>query len=72
MPWVTSAAAASSQSGEKPNAAIEPSSTTFPARLPDGEPVGVRLVLVRRSGARASTPPTSSIDTRRRFFAVAS
>ena len=30
MPCVTSAAAASSQSGEKPNAKIEPSSTTLP------------------------------------------
>jgi len=31
VPWVTSAPAASSQSGEKPNAAMEPSSTTLPA-----------------------------------------
>jgi hypothetical protein len=32
-PCITSAAAASSQSGEKPKAAIEPSSTALPAPL---------------------------------------
>ena len=68
---MTSAPAASSHSGEKPNAAIEPSSIAFPAVLRTAS----RLAFGSYSSAAvagASTPPTSSIDTRRRFFAVAS
>ena len=71
MPFVTSAPAARSQSGEKPKAAIEPISTTLPAPL--------RTISFVAFGsyssaavAGASTPPTTSIATRRRFFAVAS
>ena len=70
-PRVTSAAAARIQSGENPKAAIEPSSTTLPAPFRSASRPG--------SGSnssstftRASTPPTSSIVTRRRFLAVAS
>ena len=70
-PRVTSAAAARIHRGEKPNAAIEPSSTAFPtpfltARRPGS---GSNSTSV---GIGASTPPTSSIVTRSRFFAVAS
>src|SRR5262245_40618323 len=70
-PWVTSAAAASSQRGENPKAAIEPSSTTFPAPFRtasfpgSGSTSGV-------GGTEGATPPTSSTVIRSRFFAVAS
>ena len=70
-PRETSAAAARIQSGEKPNAAIEPSSTTLPAPLRTAS----RPASGSNSsatGAGGSTPPTSSIVTRSRFFAVAS
>ena len=70
-PRATSLAAASSQSGEKPKAAIDPSSTTLPALL------RIASSLAAGTGspsaeAGASTPPTSSIEIRSRFFAVAS
>ena len=63
-----SEAAASSQSGEKPKAAIELSSIALPAVFllssspASGWPAGVSR----------STSPTSSITIRSRFFAVAS
>ena len=56
MPCVTSAPAASSQSGEKPNAAIDPSSTTFPAVLRTTSRRGIRLVLVRGAGRGLDAP----------------
>ncbi len=72
MPRVTSAAPASSQSGEKPNARIDPSSTMLPAPLRTASFFGdVSNSPAIASGGR-STPPTSSTVIRRRFFAVAS
>src|SRR6188472_4270389 len=71
LPWVTSAPAARSQSGEKPKAAIEPSSTTLPAVLRTARRVAFGSYSSATPGG-ASTPPTSSIETRRRFLAVAS
>ena len=71
LPWVTSAPAARSQSGEKPNAAIEPSSTTLPAVLRTARRVAFGSYSSAAPGG-ASTPPTSSIETRSRFLAVAS
>ena len=63
-----SEAAASSQSGENPNAAIEPSSTTLPAvfRFSSSPASGWP------GGGSRSTSPTSSIAIRSMFFAVAS
>jgi hypothetical protein len=66
-PRRTSLAAASSQSGEKPKAAIELSSTTFPAAF--------RFAISPAGGSpegAASTPPTSSTTTRSALWAVAS
>jgi len=66
-PWTTSEAAASSQRGEKPKAAIDPSSTTFPAAL--------RFVISlaeTSGGSLGSTRPTASMAIRKAFFAVAS
>ena len=63
-----SEAAASSQSGEKPNAAIEPSSTTLPAVLRFSSSLGSGSP----TGASRSTLPTSSIAIRSMFLAVAS
>ena len=68
-PCVRSEAAASSQSGEKPKAKIEPTSTTLPAAL--------RFAISPAPGPGSlvgdpSTPPTSSIITRSRFLAVTS
>ncbi len=48
VPFVTSAPAASSQSGEKPKAAIEPISTTLPGALADHQLRRIRLVFVDR------------------------
>ena len=64
-----SEAAASSQSGEKPKAKIEPTSTTLPAAF--------RFASSPASGpgstvGEPSTPPTSSTMTRSRFLAVTS
>jgi len=61
-------AAASSQSGEKPNAAIELSSTTLPAVLRFSSSPG----LGSPAGDSRSTFPTSSIAIRSMFLAVAS
>jgi hypothetical protein len=63
-----SLAAASSHSGEKPNAAIEPSSTTLPAPLR----IAICFAGVSSTVGAPSTRPTSSIATRSRFFAVTS
>ena len=63
-----SLAPASSQSGENPKAAIEPSSTTLPAPLRTASSFGG----VASTVEEPSTRPTSSIATRSRFFAVAS
>ena len=59
MPRVTSEAAASSQSGEKPNAAIEPSSTALPGGLARRELADARLELVRR---RRAIDPADELD----------
>ena len=67
-PLRTSAAPASSQSGEKPKAVIDPSSTTLPATFRFASSAGSGSP----SGTGFSTLPTSSIATRSRFFAVAS
>ena len=69
-PCATSLAAASSHSGEKPNAAIELTSTTLPAPLRSASSLGAGA-----SGSALdvpSTAPTSSIEMRSRFFALAS
>ncbi len=72
MPRVTSAAAARIQSGENPNAKIEPSSTTFPALLRTRSFFGEGSTSSATSSFGRSTPPTSSTEIRSRFFAVAS
>jgi hypothetical protein len=61
-------AAASSQSGEKPKAAIELSSIALPAVLRLSSSPGSGWP----AGVSRSTAPTSSITIRSRFFAVAS
>jgi hypothetical protein len=72
VPRVTSAAAARIQSGEKPNAKIEPSSTTFPAPFRTASFLGDGSNSPVTSAGGRSTPPTSSTVMRSRFFAVAS
>jgi hypothetical protein len=69
-PWVTSEAAASSHSGEKPKAKIEPSSTMLPAPLRSASSWAPAA-----SGSTVDPPftaPTPSTRIRSRFFAVTS
>ena len=64
--------AARSQSGEKPKAAIEPSSTTLPAPLRIASSFGGGALGSGVVGVTGSTAPTPSIRIRSRFFALAS
>jgi hypothetical protein len=72
VPRVTSAAPARSQSGEKPNARIDPSSTTFPPAFRTASFFGDCSTSPATCSEGRSTPPTSSTLIRSRFFAVAS
>jgi hypothetical protein len=69
---VRSAAAARSQRGEKPKAAIEPSSTMLPTPLRIASCFGGGAFGSGVVGVSGSTSPTSSMRIRRRFFALAS
>ena len=64
--------AASSQSGENPNAAMEPSSTMLPAPLRIASSLGGGAAGSTVVGVSGSTSPTPSIRIRSRFLALAS